>query len=349
VLFEPLKITSGLADFFRKEYSSYQNIEIHDLKQIMGGYETLIYSFILKYEENGKNSEKKLVLRAYTTQSGAEMAKREHDTLIKLKEVNYPVPRVYFQIPSSSYIGKPFIILEYIDGILMGEMMINALEKNDSKRLQDLSNQFTDLYIDLHKISWQTLITHPYEYLQNTKQKLIEFISWYGKKIRTHNLTQLIPILKWLQTRLSSVQCKTQDLALNHGDYHPNNIMITDSCVFVIDWHGIRIRDYRIDLGQTSILLEMYASKALRDGLIANYESKTRKIEDFAFFEVVLLLVRFYEFFDATIIDEASMTKERVRMFKEQSESLTKAYSMLIERTGQQFPNLERTLKRMFN
>ncbi|MHA2175147.1 MAG: phosphotransferase family protein [Candidatus Hodarchaeales archaeon] len=340
-------LISGLKVFFQKNHSDHQNVEILDFNQILGGMETLIYSFKCKYNKNGKKEEKKLILRMYATENGAEFAQSEFEVLRELESVNYPVPKVFFRETSSNFLGKPFIILEYIDGVLMGEEMENAIKNDDSMKIHGLVNHFTELYIQLHEINWQALVDNPQHYLNDPKQNLVEFLSWYEKKIQKFDLISLIPILEWIQMKISSIESVESDLSLTHGDFHPNNIILADDTAYVIDWHGIRIRDYRIDLGQTAILTEMYASKDLRENFISLYESKAGKIENFAFFEVLLCLVRFYEFFEATTVDQESMTEERVNMFKEQSDPIFRAYSLVVDRTGQKYPELETVMKKI--
>ncbi len=346
---ENLKIISGLKKFFQSAQLGYQNVEILDLSQIMGGMETLIYSFMCKYKKNGKLTEKKLILRMYTAEKGGKTASNEFEVLKKLRIVNYPVPRVHFQETTSNYVGKPFIILEYIDGVLMGAEMEKSLNQKDTIKSQGFITYFTELFIQLHQIKWQSLTDNPEQYLDDPKQNLTDFITWYEKKIQKLGLTSLKPILKWLWMKLTTIKSGESDLALNHGDFHPYNIMLDNERAYVIDWHGIRIRDYRIDLAQTSILLEMYASKDLRNNIIALYENKRGKIKDFPFFEVLLILVRFYEFFAATSFDQDSMTEERIKMFKEQSGPTSRAYSLLVERTGQNFPELEGIIRKEFH
>jgi aminoglycoside phosphotransferase (APT) family kinase protein len=57
----------------------------------------------------------------------------------------------------------------------------------------------------------------------------------------------------WLNDRRSSLPCER--LAVLHGDFHPNNILLRpDGAGVVIDWSNVRLGDYRSDLAWTRLL-----------------------------------------------------------------------------------------------
>lgn len=335
----------GLVRFFQEKLPSAQKLEIFNVKRILGGMETEIHSFSCKYQENGKSMELKFVVRLYHSKYGFEFAESEFEVLKKLKTKNYPVPEVFFKETTPRYLGKPFIIIEFIDGILMGEKMLKSLEKGDFQTLQILVDQFSELFLKLHRIDWLILVEDKNEFLQDPKGLVMNLMNWYENKIKKYDMNSVIPVIKWLKSRMGSVNFPKENLSLVHGDFHPNNIILKGTEPYVIDWHGIRIRDYRTDLGQTSLLIEVYVGKELRNSFVDSYVKQGGNIQNLAFFEVLAALIRFYEYFEITTTSKRNeMTNERVKGFEDDIQAIRKVYEVLKERTEQDFISLKESL-----
>lgn len=342
---ECVRIKEGLTVFLSEKFLEYQKVEIFDLERILGGMETEIHSFTCKYLESGKKNHLKLIIRIYHSEHGFKYAIEEFEALHKLKMVNYPVPNVYFKETSSKYLGKPFLIIEFIEGVLMGDKMLKSGENRDFRTLQILIDQFSKLFVNLHRIDWRKLVNDKDQYLQNPKARIMDLINWHENQIKNYEMNSLLPIVDWLKNRMNSISFPKESLSLVHVDFHPQNIILNDTQPCVIDWHGIIIRDYRTDLGQTSLLIETYGTKEIRDAIFDSYEKQSEKIENIPFFEVLAALIRFYEYFEATTTNKRNkMTSERVRMIGEDTKAIKKVYQFLKERTGREFLLLKETL-----
>ena len=142
-----------LESFLQKKCHNKENIHVSNLQDITTGWETDIYSFTLEYRDLGNDIRKNLILRLYYGKSASLSAKNEFQTLSLLHQINYPVPYPFFLGDEPSYLGKPFIIMEKINGQPLGKKMLEA----SGTKLSSLLHLFCKLYYDLHKLDWKSL------------------------------------------------------------------------------------------------------------------------------------------------------------------------------------------------
>ncbi|MHA1974543.1 MAG: phosphotransferase family protein [Candidatus Hodarchaeales archaeon] len=335
-------LTKPLTNFFRDHLPEVKKLEISNIKRILGGLETEIHYFKCKYETTDYKKDLELIIRIYHSQYANEFAESEFETLTKLKTLNYPVPKVYFKENSSKYIGKPFLIMDYIDGVTMGDLMEKALKSENPKALSELISQFSELLYKLHHLDWTSLVERGQLTQFDPKTQTINLINWYQARIEERRFYQLDPLIEWLHKTIDTVRFSRKNLSLVHGDFHPYNILVKNKEPFVIDWHGIRIRDNRTDLGQTSLLLTIYGSPDLRNAIVDTYVKYGGKAVDLHFFEVLAIMIRFFEFFETIYPDDNNeILPDRVQAFSTDFETMTKCYLMLNELTKQEFPQLK--------
>ncbi|MBD3192950.1 MAG: phosphotransferase [Candidatus Heimdallarchaeota archaeon] len=277
------KILNGISDFIKEKESGFQDIRLENLNEITAGWEAELFSFVLYYKHNGEEIVKKLVIRMYPSISEIHKLDTEYLIYKLLADLHYSVPKVYYKAKDLNYVGKPFLIMDWLTG--------GTLDEKLRSQPQESMLLFCQLFVELHDLDWK-----PYsEKLLSNGISILSIDSLlkrYENRIKQNNLTELQPINAWLKKRRKEVN--NLDLSITHCDFHPYNILLNDEGdTFVIDWPSVKITDYRFDLASTLVLNRIYSGKNLRDTLFRLYQQIAQKeIEDIDFFEVIAIFRR---------------------------------------------------------
>jgi aminoglycoside phosphotransferase (APT) family kinase protein len=146
-----------LEEYYRNNYPHIDNPKILNLRNITSGWETEILSFDLE-ESNGEVQ--KLVARIYPGSDAVVKAQKESSTMMKLREIGYPVPEVHIAETNSTKLGNPFIIMDRIDGGTLDDK-IRENEKKWVRVFFDLSSPSPFLQSMTCTISCNCIWTHP--------------------------------------------------------------------------------------------------------------------------------------------------------------------------------------------
>ncbi|MCE7743115.1 MAG: phosphotransferase, partial [Candidatus Heimdallarchaeota archaeon] len=219
--------------------------------------------------------------------------KREFSSLIALYDAGYPVPKTHILELDNSFLDNSFIIMDRIKGSDMGDDFFKTLQEEDYEKLQ---NEFIlpicNLFVKLHRLDWKILRTDSSEnVLKNPSNLIADNLTKTRIRLKEKKLPELKPILDWLMQNNDGIKV---ELSINHGDFHPHNIMISNEGeAYVIDWPACSVGDYREDLGWTLLLTGAYTSREIRDMILETYENiKGSKTEHIEFFEVLSALRR---------------------------------------------------------
>ena len=148
--------SSELEDYLKVRMPDRENLHVTQFVEITDGWETEIYSFDIESGEGDKTSIERLVLRLYAGPWAKYKARKEFGLLNRLFQAGYPVPEVTLIEEDSTPLGRPFIVMERIDGNQMWTLMES--EEDNSK----LFLQFSTLYHDLHSLDWHLLVASAY-------------------------------------------------------------------------------------------------------------------------------------------------------------------------------------------
>ena len=144
------EIRRELVNLYETELPSVQNMRIVDLVRIADGWETEVYSFALEYEEAAQRKRQDLILRIYPGDDAQEKSAREFHAMRQLYQVGFPVPQVLPLESEGSRFGKPYVIMERIEGRPMGDI----IGESPTERKIELATQFCGMFVDLtHQVS----------------------------------------------------------------------------------------------------------------------------------------------------------------------------------------------------
>jgi aminoglycoside phosphotransferase (APT) family kinase protein len=309
-----LRITEDVRDDIHKRltsvYPEMGPLELGYFKQIHGGATQTMYSFNLLSESNTVP----LTLRVFT-QDQAEGAEKEFLTIQRLYDKGLKVPRPYFIALDSTALGRPYIVIEYIYGPMLSDVLM-ALKSGS--RFDYLIQEYTNNMAVLHSLDWseQFLFLDSREIHDNPEMFSYRELARPMEIIERHSIKDLLPVVEWMQDHAVT----TTEACLIHGDYHGMNIIVRDEKELVtIDWNSARIGDYRFDLAYSIITL-LSANLDVEQKIVQQYERVTgqevEKLDYFKALSSIWNLLRIYScLFDYSVMGE---TDETAQLFIEE-------------------------------
>jgi aminoglycoside phosphotransferase (APT) family kinase protein len=212
------------------------------------GATSVMYSFTVTCISEGSKKRKDFILRLY--KEGNEKNGPKELLLLKtLKEHNLPVPTAYYFEANSKILGKPFLILEKIEGKNAQQYL------TDDVNAQLIIDKMAENLAKLHKLDPNCI--------QNTKtlQQLYEIRQHQLSKIRFFIKKRCINFLGFCPPRqrkfiaavkrLADVKPIKTRPAILHMDYEPDHIIVSDGQFIIVDWGDASIGDPAFDVAWT--------------------------------------------------------------------------------------------------
>jgi len=338
------EIQRRLLEYYERIDSSKQNFEIRNFTKITSGWENEVYSYDLIYNQNGQQNRGELILRIYPGDHAEGKSSREFNAMKELHNLGFPVPQVYILEHDKSIFGKPFVIMEKINGQILWKVIDNSSEN----RKMELANKFCRIFVNLHSLDWRmfnfTSLPYddkdPYGFINYTLSKAKGYADGFPE------IRVLLPILDWLMDRRMDVPC--DKLSVIHWDYHPANLILKDDdTAIVIDWTNVDIGDFRSDLAWTILLISSYGNPEGRDIVLNEYEKIAGfKIEQIEYYEVFALVRRMFSILVSLSsgAEKLGMRPEAVEMMRHSGKHIITLYDLLCAKTGIKIPELKNML-----
>lgn len=312
-------------------------VEISDVQPISDGWETEVYRFLLTHGARPATR----ILRLYPGVDAVEKSTREYQGMTLLRRVSgYPVPSMLRHETDPAWLGKPFVVMQQIDGLPLGRLM-----REQPERAPELAQRFVSLLVRLHRVAYAPFVGlnagAPGDFLAN------KLALAHSLMVEQLGQTWTLPALDWLAAR--QADALPARLAVLHGDFHPFNVLVTaDDAAFVIDWGNIEVGDFRYDLAWTLLLAATQGGgQRERDQLLSAYEQQTgQPVEQIAYFEVIAALRRLLGY---TVVltngaAEAGLRPEAADILRGQRPHFRAVYAILRAHTGLRLPEIERLL-----
>ena len=335
-------LQATLKNYLESHIPSKKHIRIDSLVKITDGWETDVYSFRSEYESNRKHFFNDMILRMYPGDESEGKATKEFNAIAQLLKAGYPVPKVYYLETNRSILGKPFMIMEKINGQSLGVVLEKKLETRET-----LFRLFCKMFVNLHRLDLTPFITNrelfsdfssydvndPFYYLNKL---FAEWRSTVAMITDEYALDYFNKIMDWLDKNKQAVPYKKPSLV--HLDYHPYNILIrNDGKPFVIDWTNFNIADYRVDLAWTVLLMSTYGNPTMREQVLETYEKFAgSKVENIEYFEVIAATRRIGSIYLSLTqgAEKLGMLPETVETMKRQTDHINNIIKVINEITG---------------
>ena len=300
------------------------------------GWESEIYAFTLAYGPKSDRRAEGRVLRLLTG-GNYETAKSEHRTLSLLHQAEYSVPQPYHLGSPGDGFGRPFIIMERIEG---GDFSARFNENPLGEPLR----KFIALFHRLHSLDWRPYIpdaeavSPPEQPYFHFDQKLAE----YSQALEQGGLNVFDPAIDWLRENRGKAACNRASVV--HMDFHHNNILEDENgkC-YVIDWTAADISDYRFDLAWTLTLALAYRGKEAHTAVLAEYERQLGdEVPSLEIFEVIGIIRRIGTVMISVAAgaDSLGMRPEAVNAMRKDRIPLERLHQRLEKLTGKSFPEI---------
>ncbi len=317
------------------------HVRVVTCTNISTGWEGDILCLNLEYEEDHEQKSAEAILKLYHGQDGIRKARSEFQSLRLLGNAGYPVPRAMFAALETSPFGRAGVAMEKIQG----QSAAHLIEQASQEHQRALLTRCCQLYVDLHTLNWETLVPDPAQY--QTQDVIHAWFIW-AKSMTEQWLPGVFdPVLTWLQERSSAIT--RQRLSILHGDFHLENVLIRDDrTLFVIDWTGTKVSDYRFDLAWTLLLQRSQGAGELAEALLREYERLAgHSIEHLEFFEVVACFKRLFEI---TVSLKSSpillgIKPDAEEEMKQQLDRIQAVYAQLQQRIVHPLPEIENVIE----
>lgn len=226
-----------------------ENVQVSGLRSMrIQGLSARMRVFSIAYTSRKHMFKRDLVLRIYGSQSQETMS-REYRALKMLKAKGFPVPEALMFETDRRTVGEPFIIMEKITGVSASHFLDN--NENALSTVDVLAR----LLASLHTLEPKLLF--PSDVSDDELAGALEFrarvLSQVRRKINLGYITSLSPFTRseYLKAvmRLEKTKVQPSRLALIHGDFGPDHVLVTQSGPVVVDWEGICVGDPAYDVG----------------------------------------------------------------------------------------------------
>jgi aminoglycoside phosphotransferase (APT) family kinase protein len=332
-------LKSRLQRYLRERLPGAVSARVEDLASIADGWESDVYAFVLRSAGGGRE---RLVLRIYQGPWARDESAHEFAGLRRLHAADYPVPRVWILERESAPLGRPFVVMEYIEGRSMASLLYGS-EGEERARLLDL---FCELFVRLH-----ALPRGPFADCSADGQTCDPSALLQRELARTRRLVTrsskpgFLPVLDWLETRKHQVPRARPSVV--HGDFHPDNILVRDTgSACVIDWTQIDVSDARLDLAWTLVLVSTHRGEQWRRAMLDGYQNRLgSKIENIEYFETAACAKRLL-FVVVAMQDPTAlgMRPEVGLQIRRHIGAFARAYDQLQQHTGRRVAEVEEML-----
>ncbi|MHA1908094.1 MAG: phosphotransferase family protein [Candidatus Thorarchaeota archaeon] len=335
-----------LEEYLLQRFPGWTDIAVRNVKDITSGWETEILSFDIEYTESGIAEKKNWISRAYPGGPGMERAKSEFRTYQILHSLNYRVPHVLLLETDSSWMGKPFIIMDRIIGQTVQEM----IESGDEEARLQIIKEMGILQVELHKTDWSQAAGIPEEeYKVKPKDKFLQRIEGFRNWISNGGVEYLLPLVDWLQDNHHKISFDKH--SITHGDFHPMNVLVdAEGNYFVIDWTAARLGDYRSDLAWSMILAFIYNDNEYWQLILKEYEiAAGEKVENIDYFLIEAAIRRFADILISLSegAESQGMLKETEKEMRSSLHLLTKLHGLVEKITGIRVKSIDDTIKQL--
>lgn len=221
---QPVEIAARLRRYLRAEGP----VEVQNVKRIPGGHVRTTWRVLLSYPK-GRNTDAVLSLDG-VDHSGENLSReREHTLLDRLHDEGFPVPPVIASSDDPSWLGRAFLLMEFVPGVTSPRSLLSDPEFRDLG--PPFARRLVQLLADLHGSSAVEILPP-----QPETGPRAELRRWEGalRRLGPPYEAVLDEAVEWLHaTRIPQGGREV----LVHGDYRLGNFVYDRTGIIsVLDW-----------------------------------------------------------------------------------------------------------------
>lgn len=216
----------------------------------------------------------KLVLRtppADTISPTAHRGVEREARIMSALKGHAPVPEVLAWCADSEVIGRPFALIQHVDGLSITDQLPTAYD--GAPAINGLGEQLSDALAAIAVAPWQELELADFGNPDNFLRRQIERWLKLRSKTGVRELPQISALGLWLLENIP----QSAPVGIVHGDYHLDNTLCAAThpdLLAVIDWEMATIGDPLTDLG---LFLMFWGPRAVDPPGFAHVQAVTRR------------------------------------------------------------------------
>ena len=233
----------GLKTYFSENLKEFGNI--NSVVQFKGGQSNPTYKV--------STQKKELVLRRKPPGKllpSAHAVDREFRVISALENTDVPVPKTFGLCNDREVIGTEFYIMEYLDGAIYWDLLLEKLEPDDRRKIYVNKNKVISA---LHTVNFDDVGLSDYGKSGDYVARQVS--RWTKQYIasETKNIESMNKLIEWLPKNIPA----NDQTSIVHGDFRLDNIVFSQNNVLgVLDWelstlgHPIADFNYAVLIGE---------------------------------------------------------------------------------------------------
>jgi aminoglycoside phosphotransferase (APT) family kinase protein len=270
---EVLDVRRTVAEYLKARFPDRNELRIDGLQQIQVGGSHVIYALSASWRDDRGMASENLIIRREPDMGvhNAYDIGRECEALIKLRDVGIPVPYVRCLERDAKVLGRPFVIMEKIEG----ERMADAWIRHPEWREQ-LVEDFASILATIHSINWHD---HGLSFLgvaehdRGFAEKEIDKWESVLERAQYSPYPALAELVTWLRRNIP----RSEHTTVCHGDYSPFNAHVFNGRIAaMLDWEMVDLGDPLSDVAWACFFIGLTGMPEWDEGgFINRYERLT--------------------------------------------------------------------------
>lgn len=228
------------------------DVAVVHAKQLTFGHSNQTWDIAVRWTEQGASREGRYILRCPPDGIGLlepyDVAK-QYRVMKALGGSGVPVPEMLWLEASGAVLGKPFFLMERLDGYGIEWNLPGPILGATSDDVRMICEQYIDAVAAVHLIDWRAIDTG---LPPPAADPVTAEIDWWEGKVREHHAGSL-PSTEHIVAWLRAHRPPAATPRLIHGDPKLGNLFLDGSrLVALLDWELSAIGDPMCDLGWMS-------------------------------------------------------------------------------------------------
>lgn len=270
-----------LAAFLQQMLNERRGLRLRELEPLGNGWETDLLAVSIEFDAPDGVVDEQLVVRLYHGSGHQQHARREFQLMQRVRRLGVPVPRMIGLADPYSPFESSFIVMERIKGQDLRERLNGEPEEQIEHQL----DRAAALLVRIHQLPWAQALP------EAAPESTSAVLRGLRETVERFQMAEFRPHLNWLEQR--QPRDHGNGPVLLHNDYHPENLLLQDGELIVIDWSFAAVGDYRMDLAWTVLLVGTMLGERYRRPMLHSYQRHAgRPVDSFEYFEALKLGMR---------------------------------------------------------
>ena len=218
---------------------------------------------------------------------------KQYRVMKALADSDVPVPKMYWAEETGSVIGRPFFLMEKLDGVIVEFDIPGYLVGAPPEKIRRMCTRYAEVVAAIHRVDWKA---RGLSFLDRGGNPVERELAWWEAEMRRAQpgpLPAFEVLDQWLREHMPLA---TPAATLVHGDPKPGNIFYDDEqLVGVFDWEMTTVGDPMTDVGWVAALwgggvggLSSLPGALTLEEFLAIYQARSGvEIHDLLFYEVL--------------------------------------------------------------